>query len=82
MILPWVGALRLEIDWGKDDDAGDGADADEDDIDADHDGARVPETSLAGWHHRPEIFCASGKFLRTFTKLPIKCSLNINWTEE
>ena len=39
---------------------------------------RVPKTSLARWHCQPESFCASGKFLRVFTKLPIKCSLNIN----
>ena len=43
---------------------------------------RVPKNLLASWHCQPESFCASGKFLRVFTKLPIKCSLNINWTEE
>ena len=39
---------------------------------------RVPKTSSARRHCQPESFCASGKFLRVFTKLPIKCSLNIN----
>ena len=43
---------------------------------------RVPKTSSARRHCRPESFCASGKFLRVFTKLHIKCSLNINSTEE
>ena len=43
---------------------------------------RVPKTLVARWHCHLESFCASGKFLREFTKLPIKCSLNINWTEE
>ena len=42
---------------------------------------RVPNTSLSWWHCHPEIFCVSGKFLRIFTKLPIKCSRNINWRE-
>ena len=41
--------------------------------------SRVPKTSSARRHCRPESFCASGKFLRVFTKLPIKCSLKINW---
>ena len=31
--------------------------------------------SSAHRHCRPESFCASGKFLHVFTKLPIECSL-------
>ena len=37
---------------------------------------RLPKTLLAQWHCQPESFCASRKFLRVFTKLPIKCSFN------
>ena len=40
---------------------------------------RVPKTSLARWHCQPESFCASVKFSRVSTKLPKKCSPNINW---
>ena len=54
----------------------DGGDKDDDHAhdsgdDADHDD-RVPKTSSARRQCRPEGFCASGKFLRVFTKLPIK----------
>ena len=40
---------------------------------------RVPKTSSARRHCRPESFCSSGKFLQLFKKLPKECSLNINW---
>ena len=38
----------------------------------------VPKTSSVRRHCRPVSFCASGKFLRVFTKLSIKWNLNIN----
>ena len=44
--------------------------------------SRVPKTLSARRHCRPESFCESGKFLRVFTKLPTKFSININWIEE
>ena len=40
--------------------------------------ARVPKTSSARRHCRPESFCASGKFLRVFTKLDININLRVN----
>ena len=44
--------------------------------------ARVPKTSSAHRHCRLESFCASGKFLRVFTKLAIKWSLNIKVSKQ